>query len=170
MHALVKTHLFALKGGSDLSLAESCFALGYLQPSKSQSRLPRAAGNKQNLGARPGSCSLHHRQRKKRAVEPVSPPAERSCPLRATCPGGPPRPPARRPRGLPATLSGALWVGPRGWRSRGPECWAGVLGGGCEPAGRRAGPAGDARRVAVTGHRAFAPRARPLSIHCEVLD
>lgn len=45
-----------------------------------------------------------------------------------------------------------------------------VLGGWSEPAGRRAGAARAARRVAVIGHPSARPMRRPLSIHFIVLD
>lgn len=129
------------------SLAKNCFALWYLRLNVFQQQ---RVTNK-NLGAHPVSCSLHRRLSKEQSSS-VGPFACCSAFLHllGSLSWSWPRPGGDLPPSCQRTLGGA---------SRLVEMRPRVLGGWCEPAGRCAGAARAARRVAVIGHPSAAPRA-----------
>lgn len=134
-------------------------------------RFPRGAGNRQQPWSAPWKLLIPSLTGKSGAVPRVpEPAAAHSCISRQRVPGR--APPARLPARPPARLPATLLRARSGWglAACGDAAECAGLGGWSQPAGRRAGAARAARRVAVTGHRALAPRARPLSIHSEVLD
>lgn len=129
--ALLKTHLFALKGCSDPFLARKLLCTLIFMAKQILYAFQELPVTNQSFRAHPVSCSLRRgpREERTRAAGPLAC-SDAFLRLPAAGPGlgpGPALPAARPPTALAAPchpLAGALWVGPRGGGDA-----AGVLGG-----------------------------------------